>query len=79
MDNPIVFAALVTGLLGLLGGLGKFLVGMILDAYKAQAAATVGAKDSEIRMLERMLATEREEKIRCQNLLRSLGGPDHDG
>ena len=39
---------LVLGLLGLLGAAVRYIVSMILDAYKAQAKATTAAKDGEI-------------------------------
>jgi hypothetical protein len=60
--EPLIWAALIAAIpttLAIFGGMGRYIVTTILDAYKAQAAATVAAKDAEIHMLERLLADER--------------------
>lgn len=76
--TPLVQAALIAAIpatLAIFGGMGRYIVTTILDAYKAQAVATVVAKDAEIHMLERMLAEEQTEVSRLHevnNDLRSI-------
>ena len=62
--NTAVIVAIIAAVpvsLGLLGGMTRYIITTILDAYKAQAAGTVAAKDAEIGILREMLKDERAE------------------
>lgn len=90
MDSLTLVALIgaIPATLAIFGGIGRYIITTILDAYKAQTSATVAAKDAEIHMLERLLADEKatraEDKIEMvrlkeavsslQSTLTALGG-----
>lgn len=60
--TPLEWAAIIGAtstafltLVGLFGGAIRYIVSMILDAYKAQSAATIEAKNQDISAKERMI------------------------
>ena len=60
--DPLIWVAIIGAVVTILTALltsARFILTTILDAYKAQALATVAAKDTEIHSLERLLADEK--------------------